>query len=87
MRKQLSKPERITHIPVRACIKGTAGCQRKHGDNWEAAFRAKLGQDLPSKDLMFLLGTIHRFPHQWLLISLIYPLKPPAENPKQAGLF
>jgi hypothetical protein len=60
---------------------------RKHGDNWEAAFRAKLEQDLPSKDLMFLLGTIHRFPHQWLLISLIYPPKPPVANPNQAGLF
>jgi hypothetical protein len=34
-----------------------------------------------------VLGTIHRFPHQWLLISLIYPPKPPAENPNQAGLF
>ena len=61
--------------------------QRKHGDNWEAAFRTKLEQDLPSKDLMFLLGTIHRFPRQWLLISRIYPPKPPAENPNQAGLF
>jgi hypothetical protein len=30
---------------------------------------------------------IHRFPHQWLLISLIYPPKPPADNPDQAGLF
>ena len=44
--------------------------QRKHGDNWEAAFRAKLEQDLPSKDLLFLLGTIHRFPNQWLLVSV-----------------
>ena len=61
--------------------------RRLHGDNWQAAFRAKLEQDLPSKDLMFLLGTIHRFPHQWLLISLIYPPKPPADNPNQAGLF
>jgi len=61
--------------------------QRKHGNNWEAAFRAKLEQDLPSKDLMFLLGTIHRFPSQWLLISLIYPPKPPVENPNQAALF
>ena len=49
--------------------------------------RVKLEQELPSKDLMFLLGTIHRFPHQWLLISLIYPPKPPVENPNQAGLF
>jgi hypothetical protein len=61
--------------------------RRIHGENWEAAFRVKLEQELPSKDLMFLLGTIHRFPHQWLLISLIYPPKPPVENPNQAGLF
>jgi hypothetical protein len=61
--------------------------KRQHGDNWEAPFRAKLEQELPSKDLMFLMGTIHRFPGQWLLVSVIYPPKPPAENPDQAGLF
>jgi hypothetical protein len=61
--------------------------RRQHGDAWEAPFRAKLEQDLPSKDLQFLLGTIHRFPGQWLLISVIYPPKRPAENPHQAGLF
>ena len=61
--------------------------RRQHGDAWEAPFRAKLEQELPSKDLQFLLGTIHRFPGQWLLISLIYPPKPLAENPNQAGLF
>ena len=49
--------------------------------------RAKLEQELPSKDLLFLLGTIHRFPGQWLLISVIYPPRPPAENPNQAALF
>jgi hypothetical protein len=61
--------------------------RRQHGDAWEAPFRAKLEQDLPSKDLQFLLGTIHRFPGQWLLISVMYPPKQPAENPHQAGLF
>jgi hypothetical protein len=61
--------------------------RRQHGDAWEAPFRAKLEEELPSKDLQFLLGTIHRFPGQWLLISLIYPPKPPSENPNQAGLF
>ena len=34
-----------------------------------------------------VLRTIHRFPHSWRLISLIYPPKQPAENPNQAGLF
>ena len=61
--------------------------RRQHGEAWEAPFRAKLERELPSKDLQFLLGTIHRFPGQWLLISLIYPPKPPAENPDQVGLF
>jgi hypothetical protein len=61
--------------------------RRIHGDNWEIPFRAKLEQELPSKDLLFLLGTIHRFPSQWLLVSLLYPPKPRAENPDQAGLF
>lgn len=61
--------------------------RRQYGEAWEVPFRAKLEQELPSKDLQFLLGTIHRFPGQWLLISLIYPPKPPAENPNQVGLF
>jgi hypothetical protein len=61
--------------------------RRSHGDDWEAPFRAKLEQELPSKDLIFLLGTIHRFPDQWLLISVIYPPKPQVDNPSQAGLF
>ena len=30
---------------------------------------------------------IHRFTHQWLLISLIYPPKPPAENQIRQGCF
>jgi hypothetical protein len=33
------------------------------------------------------LETIRRVPRQWLVISPIYPPKPPAENPDQAGLF
>lgn len=48
---------------------------RKHGDAWEKPFRAKMEEDLPSKDLMFLMGTIHRFPDQWLIVSLLYPPK------------
>ena len=58
-----------------------------HGENWETPFRAKLEQELPSRDLIFLLGTIHRFPNQWLLISLISPPKPHADDLNQVGLF
>ncbi len=53
----------------------------QHGKNWEAPFRHKLEQDLPSKDLLFLMGTIHRFPDQWLIVSLIYP---PKRRPEQS---
>lgn len=48
-------------------------CQRTHGKRWEDPFRQKLEADLGSKELMFLMGNIHRFQHQWLIISLIYP--------------
>jgi hypothetical protein len=36
---------------------------------------------------MFLMGTIHRFPNQWLIVSLIYPPKLPTEPPRQGSLF
>jgi hypothetical protein len=51
-------------------------CVRLYGANWEEKFRQKLELELPSKDLMFLMGTIHRFPNQWLIVGLIYPPKP-----------
>ncbi len=50
-------------------------CRKSHGKGWEAPFRAKLGEQLPERDLMFLMGNQHRFPHQWLIISVIYPPK------------
>ncbi|MEO8102731.1 MAG: hypothetical protein ABI790_09405, partial [Betaproteobacteria bacterium] len=59
----------------------------KHGKDWEAPFRLKLESTLPAKDLMFLLGTIHRFPDQWLIVSLIYPPKLPPEAENQLSLF
>lgn len=61
-------------------------CVDKHGDGWEAPFRQKLEMELPTKDLHFLMGTIHRFPDQWLIISMIYPPKVSADRPVQAEL-
>lgn len=62
--------------------------RRAHGPHgWETPFRKKLEVDLPSRDLMLLMGTIHRFPHQWLIISLIYPPKQPPEANQQISLF
>ncbi|MBT2772636.1 hypothetical protein J7J47_10375 [Halomonas sp. ISL-60] len=52
-----------------------------HGlDDWKRPFKQKLLEDLPAKDLMFLMGTVHRFPGQWLIISLIYPPKQPQQS-------
>ena len=50
-------------------------CFHRHGARWEQPFRQKMETALPSADLMFLMGTIHRFPDQWLIVSLIYPPK------------
>ena len=61
--------------------------KRAHGQNWETPFRAKIEQQLPSKDLMFLMGTIHRFPGQWLIVSLFYPPKLQPDAPVQESLF
>ena len=51
-------------------------CVKSHGDAWQAPFRARLETEFAAKDLIFMMGTIHRFPDQWLIISLIYPPKP-----------
>lgn len=59
----------------------------KHHDKWETPFRAKLEANLPNNDLMFLMGTIHRFPDQWLIVSLLYPPMQQPEEKRQESLF
>ena len=62
--------------------------RKEHGaSGWEAPFRAKYEQELPSKDLFLLLGTIHRFRDQWLAVSVICPPKPQPEGLSQGTLF
>ncbi|MGH7783011.1 MAG: hypothetical protein ACREO5_04120 [Candidatus Binatia bacterium] len=61
--------------------------RRKHGNDWEAPFRAKIENYLPAQELLFLMGTIHRFPDQWLIVSLIYPPKRPLDAPNQESRF
>jgi hypothetical protein len=56
-------------------------------DGWEAPFRQKFEDDLPSRDLLLLLGTIHRFPDQWLAVSVFSPPKPQPADPGQGSLF
>ena len=48
-------------------------CQRDYGNNWEEKLREKLESDFRNRSLLLLLGTMHRFPNQWLIIGLIYP--------------
>ena len=62
--------------------------RREHGQlGWEAPFRAKYEQDLPSKDLHLLLGTIHRWKDQWLAVSVICPPRPRPLDESQVALF
>jgi hypothetical protein len=63
-------------------------CYRDHRTNWETPFRERMEVVLPASNLMFLMGTIHRFPDQWLIVSLIYPPKqqPSAEKQLSLGL-
>jgi hypothetical protein len=61
--------------------------QHRHGKAWEAPVRAKFEDELPTKDLMFLMGNIHRFQDQWLIVSLIYPPRPLPGEAAQKSLF
>lgn len=60
--------------------------QRKHGTAWEQPFRDKMITDLPGKDLVFLMGNIHRFPDQWLIVSVVYPPRQRPEAERQGSL-
>jgi hypothetical protein len=36
--------------------------------------------------ILFKMGTIHRFPDQWLIVGIIYPPKPAPAYSQQLGL-
>ena len=55
--------------------------------DWQNAFRQKWLTEFSQKDVMFLMGTIHRFPSQWLIVSVLYPPKLPPEAADQGRLF
>ncbi len=63
-------------------------CKRSQGDNWEMPFRQKLEIEFQEKkDVYFLLGTIHRFPDQWLIVGVYYPPKPSPSTHEQLILW
>jgi hypothetical protein len=52
--------------------------------DWQNAFRQKFLEDFAQRNLLFLMGTIHRFPDQWLIVSALYfPTLPPVELDQQ----
>lgn len=55
-------------------------CQKSHGSDWQQPFRAQLEKKLGATELMFLMGNLHRFQEQWLIVSLIYPPKRPSDD-------
>ena len=63
-------------------------CLRRYGkEGWVEKFRYKFETEFQKKDLLFLMGTIHRFPDRWLIVGLIYPPKQPPEPAlRQLGL-
>ena len=50
-------------------------CLFRYRESWQEKFRAKLETEFLEKDLYFMMGTQHRFPDQWLIISIVYPPK------------
>ena len=51
-----------------------------HGKpNCHELLRQRLETEFRAKHLLFLMGTVHRFPNQWLIVGLIYPPKPQAK--------
>lgn len=60
-------------------------CQRNYGNNWEKYFRSRLQDYFSTKcDLIFMMGTMHRFPDKWLIVGLVYP---PKVDARQEPLF
>lgn len=59
-------------------------CVQRYGrDGWEEKFRRKYEIEFEKKDLLFLMGTMHRFQDQWLIVGVIYPPKRQPEPPDQ----
>lgn len=55
--------------------------------DWQDAMRQKFITEFSERDVLFLMGTIHRFPKQWLIVSVLYPPRPPETLVRQQSLF
>jgi len=62
-------------------------CKQKYGQSWETKLRGRIEDEFAKKkDLLFLMGTVHRFPDTWLIVAMVYPPKG-AFEPLQPSLF
>ena len=61
-------------------------CVEGYGPGWEAKFRQRFETEFFEKDILFLMGTIHRFPDQWIIVGVVYPPKPPQVRESQLDL-
>lgn len=62
-------------------------CIKSYGPKgWESKFRQRIETGFAEKDLLLLMGTIHRFPDQWLIVGIVYPPKPGPVLSVQLGL-
>ena len=63
-------------------------CVKSHGAAWETSFRLRLESEfIEKKDMFLLLGTIHRFPDQWLVVGMYYPPKVTIRQQQQLDLW
>ncbi len=55
--------------------------------DWQALFRQKFITEFSQREVLFLMGTMHRFPGQWLIVSVLYLPKLPETLARQQPLF
>ena len=55
--------------------------------DWQAMFRQKFVSEFSQREVLFMMGTIHRFPGQWLIVSVLYLPKLPDVLAHQQSLF
>lgn len=55
--------------------------------DWQEAFRSKFLTEFQDREVLFLMGTIHRFPKQWLIVSVLYLPRRPDAAVRQRPLF
>jgi hypothetical protein len=52
-------------------------------NEWQTLFKQKFLNEFGGKNPVFLMGNIHRFPDQWLIVSVLYfPVPPDADQGK-----